>query len=482
MNKKYDVIIIGGGIGGLVCGCYLSKAGLKVLVLEKNKQAGGYCRSVNTPDGLRFDTCIHSLASCRIDGTVGKILDEIDLRKELIINTSDVPNIVFCGNRKIKFYRDIKKTIDEFSFHFPSERKNISVFFDYILNSPALTFSFLRNKTFYQYLKEQFNDELLVKIIAEMVLISTGVFSDALSAFVGCSTLREYIFDAGYYPVGGVQAFPNALIKRILDAGGVVICGETVNEILVKNGKVRGVLTANKNEYVSRFVVSSCDITQTLTKLIHDDKVNSYWQEKTNKMMPSMSSFCAYLGVKNTLEFNADFQSTIYFMNDNRDLSATYDSINNYNNSAFILSSPTYLGNPSWNARDGDLSFLLLTNTYFKNEEFWLKNKNVFADRLIDKLRNVFPYLVEAIYFRGQATPHTLHGWTFNFNGASYGWASIPAQVADVDLTSKSQVEGLFFAGHWLTLSHGIISAAYTGKRAAKAILNITKRELDYAN
>ena len=43
--NKYDVIIIGAGIGGLTCGCYLAKAGLKVLIIEQHNKPGGYCTS-----------------------------------------------------------------------------------------------------------------------------------------------------------------------------------------------------------------------------------------------------------------------------------------------------------------------------------------------------------------------------------------------------------------------------------------------------
>ena len=39
--KKYDCIIIGAGHNGLVCGNYLSKAGLKVLILESTDSLGG---------------------------------------------------------------------------------------------------------------------------------------------------------------------------------------------------------------------------------------------------------------------------------------------------------------------------------------------------------------------------------------------------------------------------------------------------------
>ncbi len=41
MSKHYDIIIIGGGPNGLAAGAYLSKAGQKVLILEKRFEAGG---------------------------------------------------------------------------------------------------------------------------------------------------------------------------------------------------------------------------------------------------------------------------------------------------------------------------------------------------------------------------------------------------------------------------------------------------------
>jgi phytoene dehydrogenase-like protein len=43
VDQDYDVIIIGGGINGLTAGCYLQKAGLKVLILERRDEVGTFC-------------------------------------------------------------------------------------------------------------------------------------------------------------------------------------------------------------------------------------------------------------------------------------------------------------------------------------------------------------------------------------------------------------------------------------------------------
>ena len=41
LQDSYDAIVIGAGHNGLTNGAFLAKAGLDVLVLEKNEQAGG---------------------------------------------------------------------------------------------------------------------------------------------------------------------------------------------------------------------------------------------------------------------------------------------------------------------------------------------------------------------------------------------------------------------------------------------------------
>ncbi|MCK5337786.1 MAG: NAD(P)-binding protein, partial [Bacteroidales bacterium] len=52
---KYDIVIIGSGLGGLECGLILSKEGLNVCVLEQNSKVGGNLQSF-TRDGCIFDT------------------------------------------------------------------------------------------------------------------------------------------------------------------------------------------------------------------------------------------------------------------------------------------------------------------------------------------------------------------------------------------------------------------------------------------
>ncbi|MEP7039152.1 MAG: FAD-dependent oxidoreductase [Acidobacteriota bacterium] len=54
MNKTYDVAVIGGGHSGSTCVCYLAKAGLKVIILDRRHIGGGTVFQKNNLIGENF--------------------------------------------------------------------------------------------------------------------------------------------------------------------------------------------------------------------------------------------------------------------------------------------------------------------------------------------------------------------------------------------------------------------------------------------
>ena len=58
--SKYDVIIVGSGIGGLCCGSILALSGKKVLICEAHTQPGGVAHSFKKKDTFEFGPSIWS--------------------------------------------------------------------------------------------------------------------------------------------------------------------------------------------------------------------------------------------------------------------------------------------------------------------------------------------------------------------------------------------------------------------------------------
>lgn len=87
-----DAVVIGSGLGGLLSGAILSRAGYRVTVLEKASQPGG-CLQTFTREGLRFDTGFHSVAGLEEGGPLERIfrpLGLMDLPWEHVTETDEI--------------------------------------------------------------------------------------------------------------------------------------------------------------------------------------------------------------------------------------------------------------------------------------------------------------------------------------------------------------------------------------------------------
>src|SRR5436190_13513231 len=80
IKSKYDVVILGAGHNGLVSAAYLARAGLSVLLLEKNDYIGGAATSQRLfPDYDARLSCYAYLVSL----FPYKIIDDLGLKLEL---------------------------------------------------------------------------------------------------------------------------------------------------------------------------------------------------------------------------------------------------------------------------------------------------------------------------------------------------------------------------------------------------------------
>ena len=87
-----DAVVIGSGLGGLLSGVILSRAGYRVTVLEKAAKPGG-CLQSFTREGLRFETGFHSVAGLEEGGPLERIfrpLGLMDLPWEQVKETDEI--------------------------------------------------------------------------------------------------------------------------------------------------------------------------------------------------------------------------------------------------------------------------------------------------------------------------------------------------------------------------------------------------------
>jgi len=109
MPHHYDAIIIGAGHNGLICACYLARAGLKVLVLEQYHTVGGM--TVTEEETLPgFWSDIH--ASGYQLANLSPVPNELGLLDRYELIEPEIPfSHAFPDGHIISVHRDIEKTV-----------------------------------------------------------------------------------------------------------------------------------------------------------------------------------------------------------------------------------------------------------------------------------------------------------------------------------------------------------------------------------
>ena len=465
-QNTYDAVIIGAGIGGLVCGCYLAKAGMKVLIAEQHSKPGGYCTSFRRK-GFTFDAAPHCFGSYREGGITRKIFKELGVDKKLNIIRPDPSDIFITPDYKISYWNDLEKTIKEFQTLFPEEGSKIKNFFYLLLDTDPKSFSQMRSLTFKQLLDRYFVNDKLKAILSLPFLGISGLPSYLISAFVGAKLFSEFLIDGGYYPKGGMRELPNALAERFKEFGGELRVSSLVKKIRIRDNKVIGIVVENGGFIPSSYVISNCDTRQTFLKLLGKEKVEKRFYKKIINMIPSTSNFILYLGIDSYFESLPKPGITFSFFNH-------YDSVKLYQ----AIQKGDVKGYDGYMLRvshDKSIIIVIIPAPY-KSKQYWKNNKYKLLDSLIDRIEKYsIPNLTKHIIYKDAATPQTLHKYTLNYKGASTGWADIPSQLAVPGLRKCSFIQNLYSTGHWTTLGIGISGTAYVGYDTAKIILRKEK-------
>lgn len=474
LSEKYDAIIIGGGIGGLVCGCQLAKSGMRVIIVEKNDKVGGCCVSF-VRNGYTFNAAAHVIGGCRKDGSLFKVISALGIDKKLKLNRAELTDELKCPSYKIRIWKDVDRTIDELKQNFPRECKNIENFFKQVQYAdPILLYSRFKNRTFQDMLDEYFYDKKL-KAGLGVFLGSMGLPSSYASAITATILFREFVLDGGYYINGGMQSFVNILEKLFVTNGGKILFLKRVKNIKIVNKMVKGVFLNNGEFIESDYVISNCDAISTFSKLVNVKNMKCSFMNWLASLKPSISAFIVYLGISKELRQGVEKSYSLWYCRKDN-IERIYKEwfkgkVSNFND--FLLCSC-----PSFYDRtlvgDKGESMMLMTGAPYKNKNFWKTNKNKFIDDLIRMAERIFGEFSSSIKTLMVATPNTIQRFTGNSGGAAYGWASIPEQNLDYETFKQHGVSNLFVVGHWALSPFGqggINSVAQSGYSVAKHIL-----------
>lgn len=325
METKYDIIIIGAGPNGLQAGAYLSKAGEKVLVLERRYECGGglWTEETTLPG---FFHSPHAIYMMMVD--FAPIYKDFNLEQEYQVRHIH-PDLIwampFADGRCLCIYQDVERTCksiarfsqkDAESYHefYQFTKKCVDEFIGPATYMPpvgALDQIVLLQKLEFGPEMGEWSEMNALDIInkkfesdqvkALLLYLTThwGVRYD-MSA-LGYLVLLYFNRAHNYQMVrGGSHMVAQALNKIIHQHKGLVKNNQRIKKIIVEGGEAKGVEMEDGVVYeASKAVISTIDPAQTFVELVGEDKLDA---PLANKMKGWQWEAYSLLGVHSALD------------------------------------------------------------------------------------------------------------------------------------------------------------------------------------
>jgi prolycopene isomerase len=476
--RQYDAIVIGSGIGGLVCANLLAREKMRVLLLEKHYVLGGFCSSFRRK-GFLFDAATHFYPLLGNSTTLtGKLLKELAIPTEWV-KMDPVDQFHFPGMPTFAVPAELGPYLERLKEWFPAEAAGVDAYFSELrqayLYGLLYYFKSVRNDqadrlekfTMTEKLDEHFRDPR-IKAILMGDTAHWGSLPNRTS-YLFDAMLRLSYFLGNYFPKGGSQAFADDLGAALESRGGKVLKCAAAQEILIEDGKACGVRieTVSKRapeSFVFRapVVVSNGDAVHTYRDLIGPSHCDGWMVEALEAMRPSAPCFLMHIGLKG-MDPAALHAAEGYY----------WDSLDSGDvvRGVFKVFIPTHF-DPDI-APPGCQIIIIQKLVPVRLEEVtdWAGHKQAIEDRILTRLREIFPGFDDHVVVRLSATAMTSYRYTGNYQGAMLGWEMTPDQLGEARLPQTTPVENLFLCGHWTQPGGGITPVIISAQRAAKMIL-----------
>ena len=264
MSKEYDVIVCGGGNGGLAAAARLAKAGYRILLIEQHNIPGG-CATSFVRGRFEFESALHELCFVGTDGTPGfvyKMFDELGIDIDwkfdpnmfrAIVKGDDGFDVVVRGGDA--FVDSIEEAVPGSGEHVQALldiADNVNETLDYmekVNNKPNVFSVFAKHRNFLRsssHSLTEVEDALEIPEKAKNIINSywsyLGAIPEELNAMHYMNMLKSYIDYGAAMPSGRSHELAEGLMTSIRENGGEVWTGCKVTRVITNaRGRAIGV-------------------------------------------------------------------------------------------------------------------------------------------------------------------------------------------------------------------------------------------------
>ncbi|HTV52838.1 MAG TPA: NAD(P)/FAD-dependent oxidoreductase [Steroidobacteraceae bacterium] len=301
-SRRHDAIVVGAGHNGLVAACYLARAGLDVLVLERNAYIGGAAVSRCLHPGFTYSNCSYVCSLLRTEIIRGLELPRYGLQivpyEGGCTLMRDGGYLALYDNHdamRRELARHSRRDADSYDRFVRDMLRHCRFIKPLLLRVPPDPTSFkprdilellylgkhfhrLGEERMYETLRfwtmscadlldEYFESEIVKAHLAGSSIIGTSL--GPRSPGTAYVLLHHYMgsidgaVGAWGFARGGMGAITRALTQSLAASGGSVRTEAAVERILVRNGRAVGVRLAGGEELAASIVVSNLDVRRT---------------------------------------------------------------------------------------------------------------------------------------------------------------------------------------------------------------------------
>ena len=462
----YDVVIIGSGLGGLVCGSLLAREGRRVLVLERQSQPGG-CMQSYWRDGLSFDTGFHYVGGLAAGQPLHRVFSRLGLMKLPWVRLdADGFDRVTIGHQTFPMAEGYDHFADTLSEYFPQERESLKQYVAMLRHLPPM--EEIGPVNAYSWLKSQFRDPLLINVLSGSAM-KMELRRESLPLFTFAHGMSSYI-GSSWRLRGGGHLIVDALVEDIIRRGGKIICHSEVNKLVEREGRIVAARCSKGNVYEGDVFISDVHPQVTFGWVEESKLIKNMFRRRINAMENSSGIFTVSLVLK---------RGVLPYFNHNK---YVYRKPNVWTFQEDVGG----VGGVMVSCRvpeEGDdaRQIDLMTPVSWKLFESWADTtvgrrgeiyemlKNHLADECIRLAERVVPGLGGMVEKRYTSTPLTYRDYTLTPCGSAYGVRKDSRNILMTTLSPRTPIPNLLLTGQSLML-HGVEGVTMTALQTCKEI------------